>query len=57
MELKIDDIEKYDIIVRKKYPTVEMRRVENNKLIWVGECGRVATMEIVNNKINFYMEK
>lgn len=56
MQLKIDDIEKHDITVRKKYPNAEMRNVGKNKLIWVTEYGRVASIEVVDNYINFQFE-
>lgn len=56
MELKIDDIEKHDIIVRKKYPNAEMRNVGKKRLIWVTEYGRVASIEVIDNYINFEFE-
>ena len=56
MELKIDDIDKHDSIVRKKFPNAEMRKVGKSKLIWVTEYGRVASIDVLNNYINFEFE-
>lgn len=57
MSLKIDDIEKYDMIIRKKHPNAEMRKISQNKLIWVGEYGIVGKIQESKGKIYFDLGK
>lgn len=42
--MKIETIEKYDTIVRKKYLTAEIRKVNENKIIWIENGERVANL-------------
>ena len=56
MNLKIEDIEKHDIIVRKKYPTAKMQKVGRNSLIWLSEYGMVASLKVIMNNVVFKFE-
>lgn len=56
MNLKAEDIQKYDKIVREKYPMVRMIKRGNHLTFWDG-YHIVATLEIIAEKLVFKFEK
>lgn len=57
MILKVEDIQKYDKIVRTKYPTAVMRKVNSICLTWSEGYVTVATLKLVKEKFVLKFEE
>lgn len=55
--MNIETIEKYDMIVRKKYLTAEIIKVNENKIIWIENGERVANLTDSDGYDDFYFEQ
>jgi hypothetical protein len=54
--MNTDLIEKYDKIVRKKYPAAEIRKINETKIIWIsGE--RIASLDLHRGTPVFTLDK
>ena len=57
MNLKVEDIQKYDKLVREKYPTAQMKKVADDFLTWTSDYVIVAKVRTVKGKVIFKFEE
>lgn len=57
MNLTVEIIQKYDKIVREKYPVAQMRKILPSELTWVNEYATVAILKALNGKVLFKWQR
>ena len=57
MNLTVELVQKYDKIVREKYPVAQMRKISPSSLTWTDEGVIVATLKTLENKELFKWQR
>ncbi len=57
MNLTVEIVQKYDKIVREKYPVAQMRKISSSELTWANEGVIVATLKTLDGKELFKWQR
>ena len=57
MNLTVENIQKYDKIVREKYPVAQMRKISPFELTWANEGVIIAILKVLDDKALFKWQR
>ena len=57
MNLTVEIVQKYDKIVREKYPVAQMRKISPSELTWVDSYVTIATLKVLKDKALFKWQR